>query len=82
MADLAELLRTIAEHAGALRDAGIEGRVRVGDVEFSLVDKREQQSNAPAEDSSPKNALDDPSTYGFAAGSSLPGFTDPRKADR
>lgn len=79
MPDLAAQLRTIAENARALRDAGISGTVKVGDVEFTLEppEAREQQQSDTS--SAATNSLDDATTYGLRPGSALPGFTDPRQ---
>lgn len=79
MPDLDQQLKTIAENARRLRDAGISGTVKVGDVEFTL-----EPPDAPPEqrtDQAPSstNSLDDATTYGLRPGSALPGFTDPRR---
>lgn len=75
--DLAAQLRTIAEHAKALRDAGVV-TVKLGDVEFTLGATAEQMAPTQAQTESPPSTLSDPATYGYAEGSTLPGFRDPR----
>lgn len=61
--DLSETLTAIADLTKALRDAGVVGRVHVGDVSFEI---GEQLSSAPAtqHDAQPQNPLDDPDTFG------------------
>lgn len=66
--------------ASVLRDAGVEGVVVVGDVQFTVQPKDPPQQTAPAASTDAPNALDDHSTYGLAPGSPLPGFPNPRKA--
>lgn len=61
--ELGEALTMIAEKAKPLRDAGVFGRVRIGDVEFEVCDIASPQS-APAVPEAPVNALDDGDTYG------------------
>ncbi len=78
MADLAAQLKTIASHVRALRDAGVS-TVKIGDVEFTL-QPLIPEGVPTTKDEAPKKALDDAATYGYADGSSLPGFRDPRKA--
>jgi hypothetical protein len=80
MPDLAEQLKTIAENARRLRDAGISGTVKVGDVEFTLEPPDIQPSNEAKRDATSTNALDDAATYGLPPGSAPPiFFTDPRR---
>jgi hypothetical protein len=78
MPDLASQLRTIAESARTLRDAGVSGTVRVGDVEFTL-DGPEPQRVASQQDEVSGNALDDLRTYGLSEGSQLPGLPRPQR---
>jgi hypothetical protein len=80
MPDLASQLRTIAEQARSLRDAGVSGTVRVGDVEFTLDSPAPQQQTASQSDAVSTGALDDAATYGLKPGSALPGFPEPRRS--
>ena len=62
--ELAEKLKTIADVAPALRDAGVLGRVIVDGVAFEVC---EAAVAAPLTDQSgepPTNPLDDPDLYG------------------
>jgi hypothetical protein len=64
---LAETLTTIAEKAKALREAGVVGRVQIGDVSFEV---GELEQPAPVQTTQPSNgahstdAFEDPDTYG------------------
>lgn len=60
--DLDEQLKTIAARAKELRDAGVTGRIKIGDVSFELVGA--DPAPPPAQDEEPKNPLDDADTYG------------------
>ena len=63
--ELAETLSTIADKAKALRDAGVVGRVSIGDVSFELAeDVLEPIPAIPPVDVGRGSALDDPDTYG------------------
>jgi hypothetical protein len=79
MPDLAEQLKTIAENARRLRDAGITGTVKVGDVEFTLEPPDRPVDQITDQAPTSTNSLDDATTYGLRPGSALPGFTDPRQ---
>lgn len=59
------MLTAIAGKAASLRDAGIVGRVSIGDVNFELgrVDPAPAPMVAPQDDGR-GNAIDDPATYG------------------
>lgn len=60
--DLDEQLKTIAARAKELRDAGVIGRVTIGDIKFELVGA---EPPAPAsQHDEPTNPIDDPETYG------------------
>lgn len=83
MSDLATQLRTIAEQAKALRDAGVSGTVRVGEVEFTLEPSAPVQASGagdPKQQGEPVSAFDDPTTYGLAEGSVVPGLPKPQGA--
>lgn len=81
MSTLDETLRVISQHAPALREAGVT-RVRADGVEFELQpDIPEPVVAAPQPEPAAKSPLDDATTYGFAAGSSLPGFRNPNRGD-
>lgn len=64
--ELEETLTTIATKAKALREAGVVGRVTIGDISFALeggvqplpVPTQEQADDEPTGD------LDDPDTFG------------------
>jgi hypothetical protein len=60
--DLEEQLATIAAKAKALRDAGVVGRVTIGDVSFELADII--PTPLPQSDTDQGSALDDPDSYG------------------
>jgi hypothetical protein len=61
--DLGRTLKTIAEHATALRESGVTGVVWIGDIRFSLSGVDPSPMPAAAEDL-PGNPLDDGDTYG------------------
>lgn len=79
MPDLDQQLKTIAENARRLRDAGISGTVKVGDVEFTLEPVEQPVEQRTDQPPTSTNSLDDAATYGLRPGSALPGFTDPRQ---
>lgn len=79
MPDLAAQLRVIAESARSLRDAGITGTVKVGDVEFTLEPPELREQPQAQQSQASTNALDEAATYGLRPGSPLPGFIDPRR---
>ncbi len=84
MTDLAGRLRTIAEHAKLLRDAGVSGTVTVGDVQFTVTAAEPAMVALTAADSTSPRALDDAATYGWPEGTPPPGFKRPggeRKGD-
>lgn len=60
---LEEHLTTIAAKAKALRDAGVVGRVTIGDVSFELADVLPPPAPQSVDD---QRALDDPDTFGGA----------------
>jgi hypothetical protein len=69
LADAAALLDLIAARAPGLRDAGVVGRVELGDVAFTLAPA---ESATPAaapdissDDDAPTDALNDPATHGM-----------------
>lgn len=79
MSSLDEQLRVILQHAKGLRDVGVT-RVEVDGVKFELQpDIPEPVMPAPKADDGLKSPLNDAATYGYAEGSPLPGFHDPRK---
>lgn len=60
---LEEHLDAIAKKAKNLRDAGVTGRVTIGDISFELAEAAEPgPTQAPAAE--PANPLDDRDTYG------------------
>ncbi len=64
---LEETLAAIANKAKSLRDAGVVGRVSIGDVSFDLTDAQPAAAMTPVvttQDDGSGNALDDPETYG------------------
>ena len=67
--DLAKQLRTIAEEAPKLREAGVFGRVKAGDVEFNLAETPAEATQSVEDDDDP---LNDPATYGFRRGGKIP----------
>lgn len=60
---LEEHLTVIAAKAKGLRDAGVVGRVTIGDVSFELAEVIVQQQPT-GEQQEHTNPLDDPATYG------------------
>jgi hypothetical protein len=60
--DLEEQLATIAAKAKALRDAGVVGRVTIGDVSFELADII--PTPMPQSGDQQQSALDDGDTFG------------------
>ena len=79
---LDEHLRVVIQHAKALRDAGVT-RYKDGDVEFDLQpDIPELKLDSSKSEDGPKSPLNDAATYGYAEGSSMPGFRDPRRANQ
>lgn len=80
--DLDAQLKIIVANAKDLADRGVE-KVRVGVdyVEFTLQQAIPDQPTAVTQsEDKPQPALEDAKTYGYADGSALPGFRDPRKA--
>lgn len=80
--DLADALRIIIDNAKAAREAGVSS-VRVEGVEFTL----READPPPADDKKQPeerrlSTLDDPTTWGLPEGAQVPGFSDPRKANR
>lgn len=63
MDSLEETLATIAAKAKSLRDAGVVGRVTVGEVSFALADP-EALTSIPSGHEPRGNLLDDPELYG------------------
>jgi len=62
---LEEVLITIARQALALREAGVVGRVTVGEVSFDLAGAEPPPVALPQPaDDGQGNPLDDPDTYG------------------
>jgi hypothetical protein len=66
--DLDETLATIERRAKGLRDAGVIGRVTIGDITFEL-DALEPAPLMPLQQSAPqeKDPLDDGDTFGTGA---------------
>ena len=60
---LDKTLSTIAARAKELRDAGVTGRIQVGDIAFDLGGG--EPPSVPAHpEQEPANPLDDPATFG------------------
>jgi hypothetical protein len=62
MADVKDTLSAIVESAKALREAGVVGRVQIGDVSFELA--LPASDIRTVQDGSDGDPLNDPATYG------------------
>lgn len=60
---LEDALTAIANKAQSLRDAGVVGRVSIGDVSFEVA-SAEPSAPVVVEHDEPSNPVDDPETYG------------------
>lgn len=71
--ELAALLDTIADATPRLRDAGVRGRVKVGELEFEVGPGEVEDTTTTKQAVDEGDPLDDPTTYGLPPGSPIPG---------
>lgn len=76
MSDLAAQLRTVAEHAPALRRAGVAS-LTVDGVTITLLPDEPVLVEAKPADEKPVAPLDDATIYGWPEGTKPPGFQRP-----
>jgi hypothetical protein len=62
--ELDDALGAIAKRAKDLRDAGVTGRISIGDVAFELSDPEPSPALAQSADESRGSPIDDPETFG------------------